>query len=89
MTERTPRPGGRVALVQLVPNAMTLAAICAGITSIRFSVTGDFGLAVALQGVATLLDGLTKLVGCHRSRRQHADFHAFLRHNGVENTHRS
>lgn len=59
MTGEAPKPGGgRVALVQLVPNAMTLAAICAGITSIRFSVTGDFGLAVALQGLATLLDGL-------------------------------
>lgn len=59
MTDPTPRPGGsRVALVQLVPNAMTLAAICAGITSIRFSVAGDFGIAVALQGIATLLDGL-------------------------------
>jgi CDP-diacylglycerol--serine O-phosphatidyltransferase len=59
MTDPAPKPGnGRVALVQLVPNAMTLAAICAGITSIRFSVTGDFGLAVALQGIASLLDGL-------------------------------
>lgn len=59
MTDPAPRPnGGRVALVQLVPNAMTLAAICAGITSIRFSVTGDFGIAVALQGIASLLDGL-------------------------------
>jgi CDP-diacylglycerol--serine O-phosphatidyltransferase len=59
MTDPAPKRGnGRVALVQLVPNAMTLAAICAGITSIRFSVTGDFGLAVALQGIATLLDGL-------------------------------
>jgi CDP-diacylglycerol--serine O-phosphatidyltransferase len=47
-----------MALARLVPNAMTLGAVCAGITSIRFSVSGQFEAAVALLVLAAFLDGL-------------------------------
>jgi CDP-diacylglycerol--serine O-phosphatidyltransferase len=45
-------------LVHLLPNIMTLGAIAAGLTSVRLSVAGDFGLAVGLLALAALLDGL-------------------------------
>ncbi|NNE89410.1 MAG: CDP-diacylglycerol--serine O-phosphatidyltransferase [Silicimonas sp.] len=41
-----------------LPNLLTLAAICAGLTAIRSAVTGDFAVAVQLILVACLLDGL-------------------------------
>ena len=45
-------------LVQLLPNLMTIAAMCSGLTGIRFATTGQFGAAVAMILVAALLDGL-------------------------------
>ena len=47
-----------IALVQLLPNAMTLGAICAGVTAMRLAVFGAFDMAVALLFLAALLDGL-------------------------------
>ncbi|MGK7654580.1 MULTISPECIES: CDP-diacylglycerol--serine O-phosphatidyltransferase [unclassified Roseovarius] len=46
------------ALVQLLPNLITLAAICAGMTSIRFAVQGDYIFAVQLVLLACVLDGI-------------------------------
>lgn len=55
------------ALVQLIPNMLTLAAICAGLSAIRFSVQGEFQVAVQLIVAACILDGLdgkiARLVG--------------------------
>jgi CDP-diacylglycerol--serine O-phosphatidyltransferase len=45
-------------LVQLVPNMLTIAAICAGVSAIRFGVQGDYELAVLLIVAACILDGL-------------------------------
>lgn len=47
-----------VALIQLLPNAMTLGAICAGVTAMRMAVVGTFDLAVALLILAAILDAL-------------------------------
>lgn len=47
-----------IALIQLLPNILTIGAICAGITSIRFAVQGNFLLAVQLILLASVLDGL-------------------------------
>lgn len=47
-----------IALMQLLPNAMTLGAICAGVTAMRLAVVGAIDLAVALLLLAALLDGL-------------------------------
>lgn len=46
------------ALFQLLPNVLTITAICAGLSSIRFGVQGNFTLAVQLVMVACVLDGL-------------------------------
>jgi CDP-diacylglycerol---serine O-phosphatidyltransferase len=45
-------------LWQLLPNFITVAALCAGLTAIRFASEGRFGLAVALIIGAAILDGL-------------------------------
>lgn len=53
------RPTRRdITLVQLLPNAMTLGALCAGVTAMRMAVTGAFDLSVGLLILAALLDGL-------------------------------
>ena len=42
----------------MVPNAITAAALCAGLTGIRFAITGDFEKAVQAIVLAGLLDGI-------------------------------
>lgn len=51
-------PPGRLPLVHLLPNALTLGALCAGLTAIRFAVEGKFDAAVGLILLAAVLDGL-------------------------------
>lgn len=48
----------RFSLTYHLPNLLTLAALCAGLTAIRSAVVGDFAIAVQLILVACLLDGL-------------------------------
>lgn len=52
-----PRTGG-LTLRSMVPNAITAAALCAGLTGIRFAITGDFDKAVLAVVLAGLLDGI-------------------------------
>ena len=55
----TPR-GGVIPLRALVPNAVTMAAFCAGATAIRFAIEGEFArasLAILLAGVLDGVDG--------------------------------
>lgn len=51
-----------------IPNLLTIAAICAGMTAIRAAVIGDFAVAVQLILMACLLDGLdgrlARRLGC-------------------------
>lgn len=47
-----------VTLLQLLPNALTVTAICAGLSSIRFGVQGNYMFAVLLVMAACILDGL-------------------------------
>ena len=54
---RGQRTGG-LTLRAMVPNAITAAALCAGLTGIRFAITGEFRMAVAAVIVAGLLDGI-------------------------------
>lgn len=42
----------------LLPNAITAAAMCSGLTGIRFAMLGDFGTAVMLIILAGVLDGI-------------------------------
>lgn len=46
------------ALIQLMPNMMTIGAICAGLSAIRAAVYGNYTLAVMLILLAAVLDGL-------------------------------
>jgi CDP-diacylglycerol---serine O-phosphatidyltransferase len=58
----TRRPGGRkraeVPLLQLLPNMLTITAICAGLSAIRFGIQGDFSLAARLILAACVLDAI-------------------------------
>lgn len=45
-------------IVALVPNIVTIAAICAGMSAIRFGFEGQFKAAVIMVLVAGILDGL-------------------------------
>lgn len=45
-------------LIMLLPNLLTVVAICAGLTAIRFGFNGEYEKAVKLVLVACVLDGL-------------------------------
>lgn len=53
-----PRGPSELNLVQLLPNLMTIAAMCSGLTGIRFATMGQFGAAVGMILLAAVLDGL-------------------------------
>ncbi len=42
----------------LIPNAITIAALCAGLTAVRWAIAGDFDRAVLAIVVAGVLDGI-------------------------------
>ena len=56
MIDEPVRPG--LTLRAMVPNAITAAALCAGLTGIRFGITHDFEKAVQAVVLAGILDGL-------------------------------
>jgi CDP-diacylglycerol--serine O-phosphatidyltransferase len=58
MNDQPPKPRSELHLVQLLPNLLTISAMCAGLTGIRFAVSGQFQVAVALILLAGVLDGL-------------------------------
>lgn len=47
-----------LSLRALVPNAITAAALCSGLTGIRFAIAGDFEKAVSAVILAGVLDGI-------------------------------
>jgi CDP-diacylglycerol--serine O-phosphatidyltransferase len=57
VTGQAPQPAG-LTLRAMVPNAITAAALCAGLTGIRFAITGDFDKAVLAVVLAGMLDGI-------------------------------
>jgi CDP-diacylglycerol--serine O-phosphatidyltransferase len=58
MPDQAPKVRSELALVQLLPNLITISAMCAGLTGIRFAINGQFQAAVAMILVAAVLDGL-------------------------------
>lgn len=54
----TQSPRSELSLQQLLPNLVTVGSICAGMTAIRVMFQGQIELAVALIGLAAILDGL-------------------------------
>ena len=53
-----PKPRSELQLVQLLPNLLTISAMCSGLTGVRFAVAGHFQIAVGLILLAAVLDGL-------------------------------
>lgn len=56
--DTTRRPRKKLHLVRLIPNFMTIGALCAGMTAVRFAIEGRFDYAVALIIAAAIMDGL-------------------------------
>jgi CDP-diacylglycerol--serine O-phosphatidyltransferase len=52
------KPRSELHLAQLLPNLLTIAAMCAGLTGIRFAIFGQFQAAVGMILLAAVLDGL-------------------------------
>ncbi|WP_340110078.1 CDP-diacylglycerol--serine O-phosphatidyltransferase [Pikeienuella sp. HZG-20] len=71
MVKRLPEKTNVLPIVHLLPNLLTIAAICAGLTAIRFGFQGDFERAVRLVLLAGVLDGidgrLARLLRCQSS----------------------
>lgn len=58
---RAPREPGRepqLHLLKLLPNLVSILALCSGLTAIRFAFSGNFTMAVFLIALAAALDGL-------------------------------
>jgi CDP-diacylglycerol--serine O-phosphatidyltransferase len=57
---RIEKPEGKpqLRLIQLLPNLMTIAAICFGVTAIRFAMETNYEMAVKLILLAAVLDAL-------------------------------
>lgn len=59
MADETPvSPKRRMHILQLLPNMVSILAVCAGLTAIRFAIDGRIGFAVLLIGAAAALDAL-------------------------------
>jgi CDP-diacylglycerol---serine O-phosphatidyltransferase len=58
MTEPDEPQRRGIALRAVVPNAITAAALCVGLTGIRFGIDRDFNMAVIAVIIAGLLDGI-------------------------------
>ncbi|MBI1404305.1 MAG: CDP-diacylglycerol O-phosphatidyltransferase [Porphyrobacter sp.] len=52
------RGGGGLTLRAMLPNAITAAALCSGLTGIRFAIDGQWGFAIGLVVLAGVLDGI-------------------------------
>ncbi|MEP3420158.1 MAG: phosphatidylcholine/phosphatidylserine synthase [Erythrobacter sp.] len=50
--------GGRLSLRAMMPNAITAAALCAGLTGVRFAIEGQWAYAVLAVALAGVLDGV-------------------------------
>ncbi len=53
-----PRREGRLPVLSLVPNLVTMLGLCFGLTSIRFTFADSYALAAGLLILAALIDGL-------------------------------
>lgn len=66
-----PKARREYALIQLLPNVLTVMAICAGLTAIRFTIQENYTVAVQLILLAAVLDGidgkLARALGCDSS----------------------
>ena len=58
MARRPSEAPRQLLLLKLLPNLVSILALCAGLTAIRFAIAGNFAMAVLLIGTAAALDGL-------------------------------
>jgi CDP-diacylglycerol---serine O-phosphatidyltransferase len=58
MARRPAEAPRELLLLKLLPNLVSIMALCSGLTAIRYALAGNFTLAVLLIGVAAALDGL-------------------------------
>ncbi len=59
MSETSTPPGApSLPLRALIPNAITMLALCSGATGVRFAISGDYDKAAAAIVIAALLDGI-------------------------------
>ena len=58
MRRRSAESSRDLPIIKLLPNLLTLTAVCAGLTAIRFAFLGEFEWAVRLVLAAGVLDGL-------------------------------
>ncbi len=58
MSEPSSGGGGALPLRALIPNAITMLALCAGATAVRFAIDGAFDKAAAAIVIAGVLDGI-------------------------------
>ncbi|MFB2531456.1 CDP-diacylglycerol--serine O-phosphatidyltransferase [Paracoccus sp. p4-l81] len=56
------RPQEQMPFLQLVPNMVTLAGLCLGVTAIRFAMADRYELAAVLILLAAIIDGLDGLI---------------------------
>ncbi len=56
------RPRRTLSLLTLLPNLVTILGLCAGLTSIRFAMLGQFEIAAGLIIFAAIIDGLDGLI---------------------------
>ncbi len=54
----TPAHGGGLTLRAMLPNAVTAAALCSGLTGIRFAIDAQWAFAIGLVVLAGVLDGI-------------------------------
>jgi CDP-diacylglycerol---serine O-phosphatidyltransferase len=55
---RLRRPAQGLPLRAVAPNAVTALALCSGLSGVRFAISGQFQIAVAMVIVAAVLDGI-------------------------------
>jgi len=58
MARKPTEPPRQLLLLKLLPNLISILALCAGLTAIRYAIAGNYALAVLLIGTAAALDGL-------------------------------
>ncbi len=58
MARRPSEEPRQLLVLKLLPNLVSILALCAGLTAIRFAIAGNFAMAILLIGTAAALDGL-------------------------------
>ena len=60
---------GGIPLRAFAPNAITILALCSGLTGVRFAIGGEWAVAVTMIIVAGVLDGMDGRIAACCARR--------------------